>query len=569
MFSTFYFYSAVAPGGTFKEYPTCSNTCSMNVVMRLVILFFFNFFQTAITFSQTNGMAMEQPLTRPKLVIGLVVDQMRWDFLYRYYDRYQPDGGFKRLLNNGFACENTFVNYLPSVTASGHTAIFSGAVPSVSGITGNDWWDYKKGGFVYCSGDDSAQTVGSITESGKMSPRNMLVNTIGDELKLATHFRSKVFGIALKDRGAVLTAGHTADAAYWYDEKTGDWISSTYYMKELPNWVKAVNARKMVDSCFKLGWKLLYPFETYTQSYTTKTSFEYNLTSYVGKNYGFLRVIPAGNTLTVEMAKSLINNEQLGTDDETDLLAVSFSTPDYVGHTFGPNSIEAEDVYLRLDKDLGDFLNYLDDKVGKNQYLVFLTADHGGAQVPSFMKKNKIPAGNVDVETIYSELNTLLAEKYKTENLCIAVMNYQVYLDRDSIGKKNLSPDSVGKTCIEYLLRQPGIQNAFLQKDIEKTMLPYKLKELMTAGFYASRCGDILLVFEPQWIEGLLRSGTTHGLYNPYDTHVPLLFYGWNIKPGKTYREVGITDIAPTISSLLKIQMPNGSTGAVITELSR
>lgn len=526
------------------------------------LFIFLSFFANAQT---TSG--SKDSVNRPKLVVGLVIDQMRWDFLYRYYDRYQPNGGFKRLLNNGFTCENTFINYLPSVTACGHTAIFSGAVPSVSGITGNDWWDYKKGDFVYCSGDDSAQTVGSTTELGKMSPRNMLVNTIGDELKLATNFRSKVFGIALKDRGAILTAGHTADAAYWYDDKTGNWISSTYYMKTLPSWVTAVNKRKMADSCYQAPWKLLYPVETYTQSYTTQTSFEYNLSSYIGKNYGFLKVIPAGNTLTVEMAKSLISNEQLGADNETDLLAISFSTPDYVGHTFGPNSIEAEDIYLRLDKDLGDFLNYLDNKIGKNEYLVFLTADHGGAQVPSLMKQNKIPSGNTDVETIYNELSTLLTEKYSTQNLCIAVMNYQVYLDRDSISKKNLSLDSVGKTCIDFLLKQPGIQNAVLQKNLTKAVLPYKINEAVTAGYYAPRGGDIQLIFEPQWIEGLLRGGTTHGGWNPYDTHIPLLFYGWNIKPGETYREVGITDIAPTISSLLHIQMPNGCTGTVITEI--
>lgn len=538
--------------------------------MRGVILFFYLLLSNSVAFSQT-GVQLQpgEKSSRPKLVIGMVIDQMRWDYLYRYYDRYAANGGFKRLLNNGFSCENTFVNYVPSVTACGHTAIFSGAPPAVSGITGNEWWDYNKGDFVYCSADDTAKTVGSVTDQGNMSPRNLLVNTIGDELKLATNFRSKVFGIALKDRGAILTAGHSADAAYWYDEKTGDWISSSYYINQLPSWVTEINKRKVVDSCYKSGWKLLYPFETYTQSFTTRQSFEYNFTSYVGNNYGFIRVMPQGNSLTVDMAKALINNEQLGKDNDPDLLAISFSTPDYVGHTFGPNSLEAEDVMLRLDKDLGEFMDYLDKTLGKEQYLIFLTADHGGAQVPSFMKRFNIPAGNVDVETIYGDLNTLLAAKYKVENLCITVMNYQVYLDRDSINRHQLNMDSIGKTCIDYLLGQPGIQNAFLQKDLSKTILPVKIKERVASGFYANRGGDIQLIFQPQWIEGLLRSGTTHGLWNPYDTHIPLLFYGWNIKPGKTFREVGITDIAPTVTSLLNVQTPNGSTGTVITELTR
>lgn len=525
----------------------------------------------SFSFAQTTvNVTAVEPVSagKPKLVIGIVVDQMRWDYLYRYYDRYQDEGGFKRLLTNGFACENTFVSYVPSVTACGHTAIFSGSVPSVSGITGNEWWDYKKQDIVYCAGDDSVQTVGSATELGKMSPRNMLVNTIGDELKLATNFRSKVFGIALKDRGAILPSGHSADAAYWYDDKTGDWISSSYYMKDLPKWVKAINARKIVDSCYKLGWKTMYPLETYIQSYATKKIFDYDLTSYIGKNYGFLRVLPQGNSITIDMAKAVINNEKLGTDDDPDLLAISFSTPDYIGHTFGPNSVEAEDCFLRLDKDLGEFLNYLDTKIGKNQYLVFLTADHGGAQVPSFMKANKIPAGNVDVETIYQGLNTILTEKYKTENLCISVMNYQVYLDRDSISSKHLILDSVAKTAIDYLQQQPGIKQAFLTRDINKVSLPPRIKSMIEVGSYSPRSGDIQLVFDAQWIEGLMRSGTTHGIWNPYDTHIPLLWYGWNITPGKSYREMYITDIAPTVSTLLNIQMPNGCVGTCITEVA-
>ncbi|MGE5108524.1 MAG: alkaline phosphatase family protein, partial [Sphingobacteriales bacterium] len=452
-------------------------------------------------------------------------------------------------------------------TACGHTAIYTGSVPSITGITGNEWWDYKKNNFVYCVGDDSVQTIGSNTNEGKMSPRNMLVNTIGDELKLATNFRSKIYGIALKDRGAILTTGPSADAAYWYDEKTGDWISSSYYMNALPKWVTAINARKMVDSCYNLGWKLLYPLETYIQSTTDNTTFGYNLKPSIGKNYGILHVTPYGNSLTFDMAKALIGNEKLGADADADLLAISFSTPDYVGHTFGPNSLEAEDCYLRLDKELGEFLNYLDDKIGKDQYLVFLSADHGVSQVPSFLKKHNIPAGNVDVENIYTDLNSLLAEKYKTANLCIGIMNYQVYLDRDSISIKHLSVDSIANTAIDFLLNQPGIKQAFLQKDINKVILPPKIKGMLENGNYPPRSGDIQMIFEPQWIEGLLRSGTTHGLSNPYDTHIPLLWYGWNIKPGKLYREVYITDIAPTLSTLLNIQMPNGSVGTCIPEV--
>ena len=374
-----------------------------------------------------NSCRSQSVIQRPKLVVGIVIDQMRWDFLYRYYDRYQDDGGFKRLLNQGFSCENTFIPYTPTVTACGHTSIYTGSVPAIDGITGNEWWDYDFSKLVYCTDDDNVNTVGSNTDAGKMSPRNLLVTTIGDELHLATNFHSKVIGIALKDRAAVLAAGHSANGAYWYDDKTGDWITSSYYMSDLPKWVKDLNAKKLVDSYYAQDWNTLYPLNTYTQSAPDEEPYEYrpfganvkgfpyNLKQFVGKNYALLPVTPYGNTLTFEIAKAAIMGEQLGAGTNTDLLAISVSTPDYIGHTFGPNSVEQEDDYLRLDKDLGAFFQFLDKKVGKGEYLVFLSADHGVAQVPEFLKSHKIPAGNVDDGAIVDGLNSLLKEKFNVE----------------------------------------------------------------------------------------------------------------------------------------------------------
>ena len=371
----------------------------------------------------TNYGRSQSVIQRPKLVVGIVIDQMRWDFLYRYYDRYQEDGGFKRLLNQGFSCENTFIPYTPTVTACGHTSIYTGSVPAIDGITGNDWWDYDLSRQVYCTDDDNVKTVGSTSDEGKMSPHNLLVTTIGDELHLATNFHSKVIGIALKDRAAILPAGHSANGAYWYDHKTGDWITSSYYMKDLPQWVKDLNARKLVDGYFAQDWNTLYPLNTYTQSAPDEETYEfrpfgatvkgfpYNLKQFIGKNYGILPVTPYGNTLTMEMAEAAVTGEQLGTGTTTDLLAVSFSTPDYIGHTFGPNSVEQEDDYLRLDKDLGAFFQFLDKQVGKGEYLVFLSSDHGVAQVPEFLKSHKIPAGNVDDQALVEGLNSSLKEK--------------------------------------------------------------------------------------------------------------------------------------------------------------
>lgn len=516
-------------------------------------------------------------LQRPKLVVGIVVDQMRWDFLYRYYDRYAEDGGFKTLLKQGFSCENTMIPYTPTVTACGHTCIYTGSVPSIHGITGNDWWDYDLSSLQYCTGDNSMKTVGSTTDAGKMSPNNLLVTTIGDEMRLATNFRNKVIGIALKDRGAILPAGHTANAAYWYDDKTGDWISSSYYMNDLPAWLKELNAKKLTDTYFAKDWKTLYPIDTYVQStkddepfeykpFGANQNFPYNLTQFIGKNYGLLPVTPYGNSVTLDVARAAILGEQLGADNFTDLLAISLSTPDYIGHSFGPNSVEAEDVYLRLDKDLGDFLRFLDKQIGKGEYLVFLSADHGVDQVPAFLKQHQIPAGSVKSSTIEEQLNADLKDKFKTEKLVLGIMNYQVYLDRNKMNDNHLNKDEVYKEAISFITKEPGISKAIALDAISETTLTSELKNAMINGDYPPRSGDIQLLYLPQWIEGFETRGTTHGVWNPYDSHIPLVWYGWNIVPGKTNRQTYMTDIAPTIASLLHIQMPSGSVGHPILE---
>ncbi len=515
-------------------------------------------------------------IARPKLVVGIVVDQMRWDYLYRFYSRYEPNGGFKRLLNQGFSCENTMISYTPTVTACGHTGIYTGSVPAIHGITGNNWWDNNRNENVYCTQDDSVKTIGSTTDLGKMSPRNLLVTTICDELRLATNFKSKVIGIALKDRGSILPAGHSANAAYWFDNKKGDWISSSYYMSDLPQWVKEVNAKKMPDKYYEQGWNTVYPISSYTQSTEDDKSYEnkplgekfpYDLKKFMGKNYGILSATPFGNTFTLEMSKAAVTAEHLGQNAATDFLAVSLSSSDYIGHNFGPNSVEAEDGFLRLDKDLGDFLNFLNEKIGEGKYLVFLSADHGAAHVPGFAKEHNIPAGNLSVKPIIEALNAILKKKYKLDELISDITNYQVYLDHKAINASNINQQELQNSIINYLLQQKGIERAFALESISETSLQAKQKEMITNGYYPNRSGDIQIILQPQWLEGFENGGTTHGLWNPYDAHIPLLWYGWNIKQGKTNREINMTDIAPTLAAMLHIQMPSGSIGKVIEEV--
>jgi predicted AlkP superfamily pyrophosphatase or phosphodiesterase len=522
-----------------------------------------------------------QSLQRPKLVVGIVVDQMRWDYLYRYYNRYAENGGFKRLIKQGFNCDNTMIPYAPTVTACGHASIYTGSVPSINGITGNLWWDNQLNRSVYCTEDSSVKTIGSNTTAGLQSPRNLLTTTIGDELRLATNFQSKVIGIALKDRSSILPAGHSASGAYWFDIKTGDWITSDYYMKNLPEWVKNFNSKKLIDTFYKEGWKTLYPLNTYTQSTADVNDYEgqpfgaavkgfpYNFSGYAGSNYNAFLATPFGNTITAEFAKRAIISEQLGADSITDLLAVSFSSPDYVGHTFGPNSVEEEDTYLRLDKELGDFFNFLDSQAGKGQYVIFLSADHGVAHVPAFAKDHNIPAGSIDFLSLTDKMNAALNERFGRNNLVAEIANYQVALNLQVIASASLKIMDIKNWIINYLSKQPGIDRVIDMDDLYKVPLNAKVREMVANGYYPARSGQIQMILKPQWIEGFEKGGTTHGLWNPYDSHIPLIWYGWGIKAGNTNRELYMTDIAPTLASLLHVQMPNGSVGNVIQEIHK
>ncbi len=523
------------------------------------------------------GTPAQQTLQRPKLVVGIVVDQMRWDYLYRYFDRLAPNGGFKRMMNQGFNCENTLIPYTPSYTGCGHSSIYTGSVPALNGIAGNYWWDREQMRSVYCTEDKSVNTVGSSSVQGKMSPRNMLTTTICDELRIATNNKSKVIGIAIKDRGGILPAGHNANGAFWYDNSAGKWITSTWYMNELPKWVNDFNDQKWVDRYYSQGWNLLYPAATYTastadeKSYEAKTlggnTFPYDLNSYIGKDYSKISTTPMGNSLTAEFAKAAVTGEQLGTDNITDILAISFSSPDYIGHSYGPNSVEAEDGFLRLDQELGNFLDFLDKQVGKGQYTVFLSADHGVAHIPEFMKENKMPGGRLFMNNVTKEMNKLLANKYGINTIIVYDDNYQLALDHPALDSAKIDAEEVTDWIVSYLSRDSSVATVFPLEELNEVPLPATVRNMLNNGYYRQRSGDIQFLLKPNYIDAWSNTGTTHGLWNPYDAHIPLLWYGWGIKKGRTNQETYMTDIAPTLAALLHIQAPNGNIGKVITEV--
>lgn len=524
------------------------------------------------------GSVTKAAVPRPKIVVCLVVDQMRWDYLYRFHDRYR-DGGFKRLLEDGFSCDQTLISYAPTITGCGHASIFTGATPAVHGIVGNDWPDFEKGYSVNCVGDENVSSVGTESKYGKASPRNLLTTTVGDELKIATNFRSKVVGISIKDRAAILPAGHTADAAFWFDKTNNCFITSTYYMNELPEWVHAFNGREVPQKYLSQGWKTLYPIDSYTQStpddmpYESRFAnerrpvFPHNLVdTLTGFDVGISNT-PFGNRLVLEFAKEAIDAYQLGKGGDTDLLTVSLSSPDAIGHRFGPNSIEIEDNYLRLDRDLEDFFTYLDQTFGKDNYLFFITADHGASQSPGYLAANKLPFGFLNEKYLLDSIQTVIRSEYGLDSVIIANANQQLYLNDKAISKLTASKAQIADRITELLMESPGITDAFVTRKLGSATLAEPIKTMMINGFHLKRGGDIVYSVQSGWKWGSI-SGASHSHWNAYDAHIPLIWMGWGVHPGKTNRLVHNTDIASTLASLLHIQMPSGNIGSVIYELT-
>lgn len=509
----------------------------------------------------------------PKLVVGIVVDQMRYDYLTRFYNKY-GEGGFKRMMNEGFNCKNNHFNYVPTYTGPGHASVYTGATPKYHGIIGNDWYDKEIKKSVYCAGDDGVQSVGAETEDGQMSPHRMKTTTFSDENRLFTQMRGKTIGISIKDRGAILPAGHTANAAYWfYGKDKGYFISSTFYMNSLPNWVKNFNDSNIAASYLK-PWNTLYDISTYTESGSDLNDFEggfkgketatfpYDLNVLKEKNGGFdiLKATAYGNSIVADFAIAALSGEELGQDFITDVLAVSFSSTDYIGHNFGVNSKEIEDTYIRLDKDLERFLNALDAKVGKGNYTVFLTADHAAIEVPAYLKSVKIPAGYVDSKAQKNKFTEFMKIKFGVSDLIENVSNNQVFLNRQKIEELNLDLNDVQEAILNELIKYPNIDKAYTATAMGTTEFNSGIEALLQKGFNQKRSGDVLFVYDPSYIS-YGKTGSTHGSGLNYDTHVPLLFFGKGIKHGETLQKTEITDIAPTMSALLGISFPNAAIG--------
>lgn len=525
----------------------------------------------AISFAQNA-----EPI-RPKLIVGLVFDQMRWDYLYRYSEKYGNDG-FKRLLNEGYSCENTQIPYYRAHTAVGHATIYTGSVPAIHGITGNDWYDRAKQKMVYCVEDKTVFPVGGSYKTGQKSPDNLLVTTITDELRLATNFRSKTVSLALKDRSAILPAGHAANAAYWYDDSTGCFMSSSHYMNELPAWVNNFNKKQLHKTLLQSDWSLLLKADEYSQSTGDDVDWEEPFKEekrpvfprYFSqwKKENFNKLItktPQGNTFTFEFAKAAIEGDTLGNRGATDFLAVSFSSTDYIGHQFGVNAVETEDAYIRVDKDLADFLKYLDDKIGKGNYLLFLSADHGAAHAAGFSRHHKIPSSHDYEEDVEAALDTFIREKYG-DSVITSFFNHQVYLNRKKMAEKDISYDDLIQSVSNFFIPFKTVNRVVDLHDLGELNLPDFFRTRIENMQFPARSGDLEIIPTAARLDGYAQ-GTTHGTPYPYDTHIPLIFFGWKVKNAKDFSQIYMNDIARTLAAMLSIQEPNGCTGKVIEGL--
>ena len=477
---------------------------------------------------------------RPKLVVGIVVDQMRWDYLSRYYDQFSEDG-LRRMVDEGYSCNNCLINYVPTVTAIGHTSAYTGSTPAFHGICGNDFFiDDKK---TYCCADSTVMPVGSDSRKGQMSPRNLLSTTIGDQLRMHTDFRSKVIGVSYKDRAAILPAGRSANGAYWLDTNNGQFITSTYYMTELPEWAKTYNKELKKNKELQK----------------------------VGKRVGYY---PLCGHITTDMAIAAMKGEHLGQGEVTDMLCVSYSQTDVIGHEWSTRGEHTDEAYLELDKDIAKLLSALDEQVGKDNYIVFLTADHGAAHNFKWMQDYKMAGGawKVKEDVTNEALNAYLKEKLGADNSIInGIYAYRVFLNHGRIAELGLDLEKVKQVLIDYFRQMPHVQFVMDFEKANTWSVPDILRSRALLGYHPHRSGDLLLVLEAGWYEfwtgGSSPTGTTHGEWNPYDAHIPLLFYGWKVEHGQTSREVHITDIAPTICQKLHIQQPNACIGEAIGEV--
>jgi len=481
---------------------------------------------------------------KPKLVVAIVVDQFRYDYLTRFRSDYSA--GLEQLLTRGAVFSSAYYDHFPTVTAIGHSTVMTGATPSVSGIIGNDWYDREEGREVTSVSDAKTRLVGGAPGAGS-SPRRMLVSTVGDELKMADTGRSRVIGISLKDRAAVLPAGHMANAAYWFDTATGNFVSSTFYFEELPAWVKDFNRAHAVDRFGGVTWMNHRMPQAQKPLYTA------------------LAASPFGNELIEQFAERALEAEQLGQHDVPDILAVSFSSNDYVGHEVGPDAPEVREMSVRTDKLLGEFFKAIDHTVGLKNTLIVFTADHGVAPLPELNAERHMPGGRIAPGVVTRTAQAALTMKYGEAQWIVSSSEHSLYFNLEAIAQKKLDRAEVNRTAAQALIEIPHVFRVYTREQLASGAITTdEIGRRLMNSFSMRRSADLEILLEPYWI--FTQSGATHGTAFNYDAHVPVIFMGPGIRAGRYYQPIIVNDIAPTLAAILEVEAPSGSVGRVLAE---
>jgi len=518
------------------------------------------------------------PSDKPKLVVGIIVEQMRQDYIDRFWSNFSPKG-FKKLAINGTYCQNANYNFSLTQTAPGYATIVTGSEPSEHGIVSDFWFNPLTNNKEICIEDTKCRIPGDKTSKTGYSPKNMFTTTFSDEAKLFNRGKSKVFSISLDPYGAILTGGFSADAAYWFDVNTGNWISSTYYLDSIPNWVNEVNNKRMPDDYLLRQWNPMLPIEQYNEVLPDSSEYEFGIDGLYKvfpynypvitktiHNYELMTMIPEGNTHTTDMAIATIYNENLGQDENTDFLFINYTVSENIGKLYGPQSIEVQDLFLRLDSDLGHLIDVIEETVGKNNVLIYLTSNHGICETPQYLIDNKMPAGNYKQHYMLALLKSYLKAVYGEGDWILDFSNNQIFLNKILIEDSQIPLDEFQEKVISFIINSTGISNAISSNQFQNIIFRQGMPEKMQNSYNQKRSGDIMISLKAGWIEDVPYT-TDHNSGYKYDTNVPLIWYGWKVKKQKLFGEINMTDIAPTISMILGTPAPPATTGNPLQEV--
>lgn len=538
-----------------------------------------------LSYIKLSGQGAYLPPEKPRLIIGIVVEQLKYDQLERFRDKLS-ENGIKRLINEGTYFKNASFEYMLTQSAPGHATISTGAEPAYHGITSDNWYLPLKNELIYCSKDIEVNSVGGSFESGLHSPVNLQASTFSDELEMATNKKAKVFGVGLKENSAIFSAGHAADGAFWFDNATGTWMSSSYYMQNLPVWVTDFNSMKFSESYLNSTWSLFSNIQDYSGCLPDSNNFElgfgginyfpYDLKKLRSKgitgnknDFSLLRETPFGNSFTTNFAIRLMEKEKMGKDDITDYLTICYASTDYIGHRFGPSSVEMGDAILRLDNEIKNLLTFINDSIGKKNVLIYFTAAHGTSEIPTVLEQNRIPAGYFKQNQALQLLRSYLNAVYGEGDWVKGYSERQVFLNRTLIEDARLSLEEVQKKVARFLVQFTGVAAAYPYSAFEANDFGNGNLKRIINNFNPQRSGDVIVTLNPGWVEKEGDYVTNHNSPYEYDTHVPLIWYGWSVNRASVTRKVNMTDIAATLSSLCKIPYPNACTGEPLFELFR